>query len=221
LAVKLTDLGFVKGVIAECIVSTYNANGKATAAPKGVNIIDDEHLIIDFFNTSATYANIRTHRCAAINLTSDIEVFYKTCFKEANPEEMPPQEWFENAKIVNAPKLRLADAAIEISIYNLEAVSAEKVRASFKVRSLQSQEKYPQVYCRAFSATLEAIIHATRVKEFLNGPNERKQVSKLLELIDNCNCTVNRVAPNTVYSSVMADLTKRIDSWMIKTEKQL
>ena len=67
-------------------------------------------------------------------------------------------------------------------------------------------------------ATLEAIIHATRVKAFLNDEEEQKQVSKLLELIDNCNCVVNRVAPNSAYSSVMADLMKRIDSWRSKTE---
>jgi hypothetical protein len=39
-----------------------------------------------------------------------------------------------------------------------------------------------------------------------------------MELIDNCNDVVNRVAPNSVYSLVMADLMKRIDSWRSKTE---
>ncbi len=67
-------------------------------------------------------------------------------------------------------------------------------------------------------ATLEAIIHATRVKAFLNDEGEQKQVSKLLKLIDNCNDVVNRVAPNSSYSIVMADLMKRIDSWRSKTE---
>jgi hypothetical protein len=67
-------------------------------------------------------------------------------------------------------------------------------------------------------ATLEAIIHATRVREFLNDTGEQKKVSKLLELINNYNCVVNRVAPNSVYSLVMADLMKRIDSWRSKTE---
>jgi hypothetical protein len=67
-------------------------------------------------------------------------------------------------------------------------------------------------------ATLEAIIHATRVKAFLNDEGKQKKVSKLLELIGNCNDVVNRVAPNSAYSIVMADLMERIDSWRNKTE---
>ena len=56
------------------------------------------------------------------------------------------------------------------------------------------------------NATLEAIIHATRLKVFVNHEEKQKQVGKLLKLIENCNCIVNRVAPNSDYSFVMADL---------------
>ena len=215
---KLTDLGFLKGVIAECIVSTYGKDGKPNAAPMGVTMIDDEHLTIDFFNSSTTLSNVKANRCAVVNLTSDIEVYYRTAFKEANPDGVLRQEWFEKAAVVKAPKLCLANAVIDVSIYNLEAVGVEKARAFFKVQSLQVQKAYPQVYCRAFSAALEAIIHATRVKALLRDEEKHKQVSKLLEQIDNCRDVVNRVAPNSVYSLVMADLMKRIDSWGSKTE---
>jgi hypothetical protein len=220
LKARLTDLGFLKSIIVETIVSTYNGDGKPNAAPMGVTMIDDEHLSIDFFISSATFSNIKAHRCAVVNLTSDIEVFYKTAFKEANLDGTVPQEWFEKATVVNAPKLRSADATIDISIYHLEALGVEKARAFFKVRLLQAQEKYPQIYCRAFSATLEAIIHATRVKAFANVEGKQKKVSKLMELIENGNDVVNRVAPNSVYSAVMADLMKRIDSWRSKPEDQ-
>ncbi len=66
------------------------------------------------------------------------------------------------------------------------------------------------------SATLEAIIHATRVKAFINDEKKQKQVSKLLEMIENQKNVVNHVAPNSAYSAVMADLMKRIDSWRNK-----
>jgi hypothetical protein len=68
------------------------------------------------------------------------------------------------------------------------------------------------------SATVEAIIHATRVKALINDKKEQKHVSKLLELIENCNSVVNRVAPNSSYSMVMADLMKKVDSWRNKSE---
>ena len=218
MAAKLTDLGFLKGIIAECIVSTYNMDGKPNAAPMGVIMEDEQHLIVNLFNSSTTCSNIKANRCAVVNLTSNIEVFYKTAFKEANPDGKLPQEWFEKAKAVNAPKLRFADATIDVSVTDMTPIDTLKTRAVCNVELVQATRKFPQVHCRAMDATLEAIIHATRVKAFLNDEGKQKKVSKLLELIDNCNDVVNRVAPNSAYSIVMADLMERIDSWRNKTE---
>ncbi len=218
MAAKLTDLGFLKGVIAECIVSTYNMDGKPDAAPMGVIMEDEQHLIINLFNSSTTCSNIKANRCAIVNLTSNIEVFYKTAFKEANIDGKLPQEWFKKAKAVNAPKLRFADATIDVSVSDITPIDTEKTRAVCTIKLVQATKKFPQVHCRAMDATLEAIIHATRVKAFLNDEGKQKKVSKLLELIDNCNDVVNRVAPNSSYSTVMADLIERIDSWRNKTE---
>ncbi len=218
LAAKLTDLGFLKGVVAECIVSTYNLNGEPNAAPMGVIMDDEQHLVINLFNSSTTCTNIKARKCAVVNLTSDIEVFYKTAFKEANPDGKVPQEWFENAHAVNAPKLRFADATIDISVKDMASINREKTRALCNVKLVQASQKFPQVHCRAMDATLEAIINATRVKAFVNDEKKQKQVGKLLEMIENYNDIVNRVAPNSVYSSVMADLKERIGSWRSKTE---
>ncbi len=205
-------------MIAECIVSTYNLDGKPNAAPMGVIMEDEQHLIVNLFNSSTTCSNIKANRCAVVNLTSNIEVFYKTAFKEANPNGKLPQEWFEKAKAVNAPKLRFADATIDVSVTEMTPIDTLKTRAACNVELVQATRKFPQVHCRAMEATLEAIIHATRVKAFLNDEGKQKKVGKLLELIDNCNDVVNRVAPNSAYSIVMADLMERIDSWRNKTE---
>ncbi len=93
---------------------------------------DEQHLIINLFNSSTTYSNIKANRCAVVNLTSNIEVFYKTAFKEANPDGKLPQEWFEKAKAVNAPKLRFADATIDVSVTDMTPIGAEKTRACAK-----------------------------------------------------------------------------------------
>jgi hypothetical protein len=184
----------------------------------GVIMEDEQHLIVNLFNSSTTCSNIKANRCAIVNLISNIEVFYKTAFKEANIDGKVPQEWFEQAKAVNAPKLRFSDATIDVSVTDMTPIDTEKTRVVCNVELVQATRKFPQVHCRAMDATLEAIIHATRVKAFLNGEGEQKKVSKLLELIGNCNDVVNRVAPNSAYSIVMADLMKRIDSWRNKTE---
>ena len=211
--VNLSDLGFSKDIIVETIVSTYGADEKENAAPMGAVMEDEKHLTIKLFNSSLTYKNIKANKCAVVNLTSNIEVFYKTAFKKANPDGKLPLEWFEKAKVVNAPKLSFAEASIEVSLDKLISIGTEKTQALFKIELVNAKQKYPQAYCRAMSQTIEAIIYATRVKVFINAEKPQKQISELLKAIDDCYETVNRVAPDSSYSAVMADLMKRIDSW--------
>jgi uncharacterized protein len=214
--VKLTDLGFAKDVIAEVIVSTYSADGKPNAAPMGALMQDEVHLTISIYNTSKTLKNLTATKSAAVNLTSDVDVFYRTAFKEANPNGKLPHEWFEKSEAVNAPRLCVADAAIDVSVIGLVADGAEKTKVTFLVQYVCAGKSYPQAYNRAMSATVEAIIHATRVKVLVNDEKEQKRVGKLLAQIENCQDVVNRVAPKSQYSALMAELASQIDSWRRK-----
>jgi hypothetical protein len=213
---KLTDLGFLKGTIFEVILSTYNCDGTPNAAPMGAVMQDPQTINLDMYNSSQTSRNLKTNKYAIINITDNIDIFYKTAFKETNQDGKLMQEWFEKSESVNAPKLRFADATIDISIANIEPVGSEKTKFSCKVERINSANICLQVYCRAKALTLEAIIHATRVKAFVNVEKEQKNVNKLLASIEESNDVVNRVAPNSIYSAVMADLMQRIDSWRNK-----
>ncbi len=210
---KLADLGFSKGVIVETIVSTYNLDGQPNAAPMGVIMQNEQEITINLYNSSLTCKNLETNKKAVINLTTDIDVFYRTAFKEANPKGNIPKEWFEKAEKVNAPKLFNADASIDVSIIGMEAISKEKTKALCKVEMVKAYKTNPQAYCRAFAAALEAIIHATRVKALINDKKEQEHVKNLLGLIENCNVVVNKVAANSHYSRIMSDLTERIELW--------
>ncbi len=214
---KLTDLGFSKGVIFEVIVSTYNPDGTPNAGPMGAIMKNPQTISLNLYNSSQTSRNLKTNKSAVINLTGNIEVFYKTAFKEANPDGKLPQEWFEKAEAVNAPKLRLAEATIDVTVADIVPIGAEKTKFSCNIGQINAAKLFPRVYCRAMPATLEAIIHATRVKAFAKDEKKKEQVSQLLGLIENCKDVVERTAPNSAYSEVMADLTKRINSWSNKS----
>ncbi|MCW4017470.1 MAG: DUF447 family protein [Candidatus Bathyarchaeota archaeon] len=211
--VNLTDLGFSKNEIAETIVSTYNLDGKPNAAPMGTTMENEEQLIIKIFNSSSTYRNLLRTRCAVINLTWDIDVFYRAAFKEANPKATLPSEWFSKAQTVNAPKLNTADATIEVSVQNLVPIGVQRTKAVCNVKQIAAPIAYPKVYCRAFSAAVEAIVHATRIKAWTHNPEKQESVLKLLELIDNCKDVIERTAPDSRYSTIMKDLTAKIQSW--------
>jgi hypothetical protein len=210
---KLSDLGFLKGIIAETIISTFNEDKTPNAAPMGVLMEDEQHLTIELFNSSTTLNNIVANGCAVVNVTGNIQVFYKTAFKEANPDGKLPMDWFEKSQVVNAPRMIFSDATIDISIDELLAIDTQKTKAMFNIDLICAKPKYPQVHCRAMSQTLEAIIHATRVKALANDQTQQKNVKHFLEMIDDCDKVVNRVAPNSPYTLVMADLIRRVDVW--------
>jgi hypothetical protein len=213
---KLTDLGFKKDTCCETIVSTYNPDGTSNAAPMGLKLLDEQHLSMSIFNTSSTCNNIKEKKCAIINLTSQIEVFYKSTFKDVNREGKVPAEWFGKSDVVEAPKLCSADATVEVSIVHLEPDGKEKTKFECKVELLTSMKQFPQVYCRAMPLTLEAITHATRIKAFINLPEKQKEVTRLIETIQNHANIVERVAPNSEYTAVFKDLQHRIDSWGVR-----
>jgi hypothetical protein len=210
---RLNDLGFRKGVVAETVVSTYNPDGSSNAAPMGVFMVDDEHVSVNFYNSSQTLANVKANKAAVLNLTRDIAVYYRSAFKDANPASKLPEDWFTVGDVVKAPILWSAEATVAVTLEGLSTVDFDRTTAMFKVHRVgidTNQRYYPKIYCRAFGATIEAIIHATRVEALAGVKAEQKRVDESLRQIDVCNDVVRRVAPDSEYSVIMADLMKRI-----------
>jgi len=183
----------------------------------GVVMENAQRLAIRVYISSLTYKNLKLKRSAVLNVTSDPELYYRTAFKEADPKGKMPQEWFEKAETVDAPRLRMADAFIEVSVADTSFFDGERAEVLCDVKLVKASRVMPKAYCRALFATIEAIIHATRVKTFLLS-NKREQALKLIETIRDCHDVVNRVAPNSRYSEIMADLTQMVDSWRAKGE---
>lgn len=211
---NLTELGFIKGIIGETIVSTFDLNGQPNAAPMGILIENDVQLKIKPYRTSLTCKNLQTKRCAVVNLTSNPRLFYLTAFKDLRLDEKLPDGMFEKAEKVDAPRLEAADSTIEVSVAKTDSFSSERTEFLCNVQLVKSSKTLPKVYCRAQFATIEAIIHSTRIKSFIKGNQEQqKQAIQLSELVNICNHVVNRTAPNSIYSEIMTELTQRIDLW--------
>jgi hypothetical protein len=217
--INLCNLGFLKDTIGETIVSTYSTDGQPNAAPMGTVMKSNEQVIIRPFKLSSTYKNIQTKKCAVVNVTSNPELFYLTAFKEANPNGKLSSDLFEKAETVDAPRLRAADATVEVSVAETGSFSAERAEFLCNVQLVKAPKQLPKVYCRAQFATIEAVIHATRIKPFLMGDKqEQERAFRLLELVEICQDVVERTAPNSRYSEIMADLTRRIDLWRKESE---
>jgi hypothetical protein len=206
-------MGSVDGLIMETIVSTSDSTGHYDAAPMGI-VKNKDQLIIKPFTSSITYKNLKTTKYAVVNVISDPKLFYITAFKEASPHGKLSPKLFEKAKAVSAPKLRKADATIEVKVNKTRILSSERVEFLCDIQHVDAPKIFPKMYCRAQFATIEAIVHATRIKPFLKGnEQQQKHAVKLLELVDVCQDIVDRTAPNSVYSKILADLNLLISIW--------
>jgi hypothetical protein len=211
---KLQDLGFREEIISETIVSTCDLSGNPNAAPMGVELKNNNQLVIRPFVSSLTYKNMQATQSAVVNITFDPNLFYITAFKEANPNGKLSANIFEKSQTVSVPRLKSANAYVEVIVKKKGSVGVDRAEFLCDVKNIKSAQINPQVYCRAQFATIEAIIHATRIELFLNGnEQQQKRALKLLELVKLCQDVVNRTAPNSVHSKIMNDLTQHIDSW--------
>jgi hypothetical protein len=217
---ELADLGFSKGIIVETVVSTYDVDGQPNAAPMGAIMTGLQLLVLKIYTSSLTYKNLQSKRCAVVNVTSDAEVFYRTAFKEGKLNGRQPLEWFEKAETVDAPRFRAAEAYVEVAVGDIAPFDAERAEVFCDVKRIEASATLPKAYCRALFATVEAVIHATRVRTFIANADrqKREQALKLIETIRQCNDVVNRVAPHSCYSEIMKDLNKRVESWRAKSE---
>jgi hypothetical protein len=217
--VKLTDLGFSKGVIFETVLSTYNDKGEPNAAPMGVIMKNERCVLIRVYNSSLTYQNLLSKKSAVVNVTSDVELFFKSAFKDANPGGKTPPIWFVKAETVDAPKLSMSEATIEISVEKMTPIDAEKTEAVCNVELIRAMRVFPKAYCRAFSATVEALIHATRIHFFLKGDKKQsEQAMQLMKAFASCRDTVDRVAPESRYAEIIAHLEMEVESWRVENE---
>jgi hypothetical protein len=215
--IKIEDLGFAKGVICETIVSTYSKHGIPNFAPMGVIKLDQKKIMIKIYKTSNTYKNLLTNCCAVVNLCSDPSMFYMSAIKEVKIENKKFLDLFEKGDLVNAPKLKSADATLEVVVVEFTEENLEKVKIVFEVKSIKGKRCFPKVHCRAFSATIESIILATRIRFYLVGDQlQKKQANKMIEKVMWLKEIVKRTTPKSKQADIMSDLIRRIESWKAK-----
>ncbi|MGD6809011.1 MAG: DUF447 domain-containing protein [Candidatus Bathyarchaeia archaeon] len=212
--VTLADLGFCQNLICETILCTFNPDGSPNAAPMGATMKNSQQITLTIYNSAQTLKNLQTNKAATLNLTGNIDIYYNSALKN----DGLTADLFEKSDIANAPKLKNADATVTFAIEKFESADALRTMVTGNVKHVEAVKAYPQAYCRAMPAVLEAIIHATRIKALASIKEEQAHVAKLLNLIQNCNDVVNRSAPNSHYAELMTDLQRKIDSGRLKLE---
>jgi hypothetical protein len=149
----------------------------------GITFVDGGSLRVRPFKTSLTFRNLRAKRCGVANITSDPTLFYATAFKWMDKNREILQDRFENAKSVDAPRVRLADGYIEFAVDRVIDESEERACLTCSARMAEGRMAAVKPYSRSTFATIECVIHATRVAEYLSkGWTDR--ATRLTEFIE-------------------------------------
>jgi len=214
---SFSQLGLAKDHVYETILSTYDPDGKSTAAPMGMIPKSSRRFIIRIFKGTLTFKNMQRLRCGVVNLTSNPEIFYKTAFKQTSGFRPLRVKWFEKARAVKAPRLRSADAKIEFRINKIEDLDDLRSEVACEAERIDLRRTLPNGYCRGAFAAIECIIHATRIQQYLS-ESRLEPAEKLIALVNYYKDLADRVSPGSKYVSIIHKICSQIDRWRISNE---
>ncbi|MEM2904575.1 MAG: DUF447 family protein [Candidatus Bathyarchaeia archaeon] len=215
---RLISMGFLKGGIVEAIISTYSLERVPDAAPMGATLLDHGKVLIRPYVSTVTFTNLKAKGCAVSNLTSDPFLFLRTALKEVNPRVLPP-EWFEEAKVVDAPRLKGLEAFVEVTVLESRLEEGKRADVICEAQLIEAFTVPAKAYCRASAALIEAAIHATRVKEFTRlGLHDLARDRR--ELMNASLSVVERVAAKSEYATAAARLISLVELWLREASQQ-
>ena len=200
---ELRRLGFTDGGIVEIVLVTRNRDGSLNAAPMGVKLVDG-YFELKSYKSSKTYENLKRGGWATVNVTHDPTIFLATSFKD---------EIRDQPLILSDLKLSKSDLSITVELKK-EITNTEEWSIYHALPTkIVSKRSHPMVYSRGRSAAIEAIIHATRVKVFLEQGKD-SYVGELTQKIEKCREVVQLVSPvDSPESLVMDELSVLLEKW--------
>ncbi len=160
---SIAELGFKRGAVSECIVTTYNEEKNPNAAPIGIYFLNNTTLVMKIYE-NRTVKNMLMNEECAINIVDDAFIFLK-CIAGYRDFE------YLEAKNINAPVLKNARAVIECKVDSYkEYLKEDKYGKSrvflFKIKVvncyLLNNKNLPKVLNRGENAVLEIAVKLSR-----------------------------------------------------------
>ena len=209
------NLGIIKinnNCIFETIISTYGPTKDPSAAPIGVIFKSAEIFHILMYKGSTTLRNLIFSKCGVVNITFDIELFYKATFKEDIDNLKFKKPLFQRAECVDAPVITSAAVNLEFVVEKIKKKSLKTFMVCRIVKIKENSSALILPYTRGFFAALESIIHSTRIKYLLK-EGKNAEADRLIRLIEYYKEVAIRVSPDSIYIKIIENLIKKIGAW--------
>lgn len=184
---------------------TINDDGAFNPAPMGV-MLTDGILTVKSYKTSKTYENLLRGGEVFINLTNDPMLFLVTAFKDEFIEETSTNDyWLSSTSVVVQAEVK--ERLHDRSLYSIFSLIPSRVNV-LKQRSI--------AFSRARAASIEAIIHATRIQVF-NESGRMDDVRHLVHLVKENIDVIKKVSGDTSDEvKVVKKLVSMIKHWGVE-----
>ncbi len=188
----LEQIGMIKGWTYEAIVSTYYENSPH-AAPIGVWTDDFDTLHMEIYKNAKTLGNILKSREFAVNLVSDLTIFYESLFDKAKIA------WEKSTK-VNAPIIKDTPLVME---FRLKRIKEKENTFHLESTPVHFQSKGTvNLINRARALTLECLVIATK--------SQHLGELKIKETLKENYRVIKKVAPGSQYERILEMLFERM-----------
>jgi hypothetical protein len=211
----LEKLKMLPNCIYETIFTTYNTDLTPNAAPMGISTPDMKKIAAKIYSSSQTYRNILEKKCAVINITNDVSLFYQTSIDKKSLEK--ETKIFKKSKNIAAPILIPASAYIEATVDSIQKIDKNRFEIIFGIINAEILDPCTAPICRAPNLILESIIHATRVETY-NSKGETEKAEQLIDQIKNYRELIKRIAAGTKYEALMEKIWKKIQKTNLITK---
>jgi hypothetical protein len=170
---EIEDLGFRRGRIAECLVTTYHPDGTPNAAPMGIRTLANGDLEMRVHRDTDTHSNLRERRACAVNLVYDPYLLLRAALTgrgAGSGEREVAEGETEKSSSVDAPYLRSARAVLEVEVVELDESSRDPQekwgfsRVRGRVKKIRVLNPLPSAPNRGFHAAIELAIDLSRGK---------------------------------------------------------
>jgi hypothetical protein len=198
--VSLDDLGLLKGTPAEVVLSTFGPEGTPHASAMGVRVQTGSKVFLKVFTDTVTFRNLATSRAAVVNIVGDVELLVRLALKgllESGGLR------FKKSRCVNAPRLKEADAFVEVEVKSLrreqvvdELGASEVVHVETEVKCIEVGKPGIHPFRRSESFVVESAILATRAMEAAKRGRE-EIARKIFQELSSIQARCERMAPGT------------------------
>ena len=207
---KLERMKIINNCIYETIISSYGHDKKPNAAPFGVVFKNSKIFHVFLYEGGKTLSNLIFSKCGVVNITQNIELFYRTAFEDC--DDSAKKILFQKAECINAPLISTADFNLEFIVDEIKKDKFKTLMVCKIVKIRENTNVIIQPITRGFFAALESIIHSTRIKHFFK-EGKNAEAEKLIGLIGHYREVARRVSPDSVYVEIIEKLMKSFDIW--------